>query len=86
MLDRGSGGPPDKRDGNEPVSEQFRLVFRTVVFLTVGSALLSLALNLLLVACPDASSEVRDVLHIAETIWQMGAGAIIGLLGGKTIK
>ena len=57
----------------------FQQVFFTVVFLT----LLSGGTSLTLAAQRDLSPHQDRIFESATTTWQMGVGAIFGLLGSK---
>ena len=61
------------------ITPPFQLVFFTVLFLTLLSGGTSLWL-----ACQDDLSPHQDrIFENVTTTWQMGVGAIFGLLGGK---
>jgi hypothetical protein len=61
------------------LSSAFRLVFSTVVFLT----LLSGGVFVWLSSQKDLSPHQLRVFETSSATYQMGAGAIFGLLGGK---
>ncbi|MBV8888007.1 MAG: hypothetical protein JO235_28970 [Chroococcidiopsidaceae cyanobacterium CP_BM_RX_35] len=61
------------------ISSTFKLVFFTVVSLT----LLSGGTSLWLASQPQLSSEQNRIFESCSTTWQLGTGAIFGLLGGK---
>lgn len=71
----GSGG-----DGSG-LSPRFKLIFATVVGLTV----LALVLNVVLALCGDGSEQVRAVADTCSTTYKLGFGAIVGLLGAKAM-
>ncbi len=66
---------------NRPVCQlsRFHQVFCTVVFLT----LLAGGISLWLSAQPTLSPQQDRIFENAITTWQMGVGAIFGLLGSK---
>lgn len=57
----------------------FKLVFFTVLFLT----LLSGGTSLWLVSQDDLSPHQESIFESSTNNWQMGVGAIFGLLGSK---
>jgi len=59
----------------------FKLVFLSVLSITVLSIVLSCPLALLGAASPEKSALLQACL----TTWKLGFGAIIGLLGGKAL-
>lgn len=59
----------------------FRLTFLCVVVLTALSLLASLAVPLL----PQTDS-TKQILEACLSTWKMGFGAVLGLLGGKTLR
>jgi hypothetical protein len=62
------------------LGKSFKLVFLTVVLLTV----VSLAVSLCLVTRFETPNEqVKGLMETMSTTWKMGFGAIIGLIGGK---
>ena len=64
---------------NFKITPPFQLVFYTVLFLTLLSGGTSFWL-----ACQDDLSPHQDRIFESSTAtWQMGVGAIFGLLGGK---
>lgn len=64
---------------NFKITSTFKLVFYTVVGLTIFSGGTAFFL-----ASQDHLSEHQNrVFETCSTTWQMGTGAIIGLLGGK---
>jgi hypothetical protein len=64
---------------NNQVKPAFQMVFSTVIFLT----LLSGASSLWLAAQKNLSAEQARVFETCNTTWNMGIGAIFGLLGSK---
>ncbi|MDV3351402.1 hypothetical protein QGP82_22050 [Leptothoe sp. LEGE 181152] len=64
---------------NLNITSAFQQVFFTVVFLT----LLSGGTSLTLAAQKNLSSHQDRIFESATTTWQMGVGAIFGLLGSK---
>jgi hypothetical protein len=65
-----------------PKDWQFKLTFASVLFLTV----LSLGISLALVYHPAQSEEGKRLFETCSTTWKMGFGAIVGLIGGKTMR
>lgn len=57
----------------------FKLIFSTVVAMTV----LALVLNVLLALLGSDSDQVKAVAETCSTAYKMGFGAIVGLIGGK---
>lgn len=74
--------PPDALSPHS-VSPHFRLIFLTVVALTVGSILLALALAVLV---PQPNDRVLGVYNLVLHLGEFGGGAIFGLLGGKSLQ
>jgi hypothetical protein len=62
------------------VSPVFKLVFLTVVFLTVGSGI---AATVMAFAGDGSHPNEQAVFESMNTAWKLGLGAIFGLLGGK---
>ena len=64
-----------------PVSPTFKLAFWWVLILTVWSGLLA---GVIAFAADDPlTSNQQAIFDLANTSWNMGFGAIIGLIGGK---
>lgn len=61
------------------VTPAFQQVFFTVLFLT----LLSGGVSCWTAAQPNPSPQQNRIFENAMTTWQIGVGAIVGLLGGK---
>lgn len=57
----------------------FKLIFSTVVALTV----LALVLNVILAIFCSDSDQVKAVAETRSTTYKMGFGAIVGLIGDK---
>jgi hypothetical protein len=62
------------------VSPTFKLIFLTVVVLTVASAIVATAIAF---ATNNSQPNQQAVFDSMNTAWQLGLGAIFGLLGGK---
>jgi len=62
------------------VTPRFRLVFRTVLGLTVSLLLADLVLVLLL---RNPTPQAQNLMDLCSRLATIGFGAIIGLLGGK---
>lgn len=75
-LDRRPARAPHERPGSGP---HFKLVFSTVVALTV----LALVLDVLLSLFGGDTDQVRAATETCSTTYNMGFGAIVGLIGGK---
>jgi len=77
----GDQGAPTSTGSGEGsgLSPRFKLIFATVVALTV----LALLLNVLLALCGDGSQAVQAAAETCSTTYKMGFGAIVGLLGAK---
>lgn len=71
-------GAPEGEIGATP---HFRLIFITVVALTV----LALLLNVLLAVFGGDSEMVQSVVETCSTTYKMGFGAIVGLTGRKAL-
>ncbi|MER6592109.1 hypothetical protein ABT214_09700 [Micromonospora purpureochromogenes] len=67
--------PEDKSD----LTPRFKLIFSTMAALTV----LALILNVLLAAFGGDSEQVKAAAEACSTTYQMGFGAIVGLIGGR---
>lgn len=68
---------------NQPQKNQsFQLIFSTVVFLTVLSGGVSLWLS----TDSELSPQQTRVFETCNTTWNMGIGAIFGLLGSKKLE
>ncbi|MGQ5592815.1 hypothetical protein ACUJ8N_11315 [Streptomyces sp. ESR1.13] len=61
------------------LTPRFKLIFWTVVALTV----LSLILNVVLSLLAGDSAQVTAASEACSTTFKMGFGAIVGLIGGK---
>ncbi len=72
-------GPPDDRQ--IPITARFRLVFLTTVILTF----VFLACSMILAARGDDSAIAREVASACLSLTKIGFGAIVGLLGGKSL-
>ena len=60
----------------------FKLVFLTVLGLTVGALIANI---ILVVAIPNPNDDARTLIDTCSTIVKTGFGAIVGLLGGKAV-
>ena len=65
--------------GDVPVS--FRMVFFSAVLLTI----LSLAGSILMALLGPANLHTNVILDMCSTTWKMGFGAILGLIGGRSL-
>ncbi len=65
------------------VSQNFKLVLYSVLGLTISGMVTSIGIG---VFVPEPSEQAKGVLNVALTIWQIGSGAVIGLLGGKALQ
>jgi len=76
-----SGNKPQPVPPIITLSPQFKLIFLSVLSLT----LLSLIASVVLVLFAKDSDEVKRLVETCSTTWKLGFGAMIGLIGGKTI-
>ncbi len=67
---------------DEPVAIPFKWVFGTTVGLTVFTLILGVALT----QWGREGKGTEKGIDICFTLTQMGAGAIFGLMGGKSLK
>lgn len=67
------------RGTKSDLTPRFKLIFCTVVALTV----LALILNVLLAMFGDGSEQVQATCDACSTTYKMGFGAIVALIGGK---
>jgi hypothetical protein len=77
-MDRTAGGGPPPS-----ISQHFRLVFFGVLGLTVGSLVVS---GLIATFVPNPSDEAKAIFNVTLSIFQIGAGAVIGLIGGEALQ
>ena len=71
------GGPPIS------VTPAFKLIFLSVLSLTILSLVVTIALAVF-VKSPSAS--VQGTIDTCSTTYKMGFGAIVGLIGGKALS
>jgi hypothetical protein len=64
------------------VTPMFKLIFITVLCLTILSGLASLALG---IWADSAKDTTKSLIETFSTTWKMGFGAIIGMVGGKAL-
>lgn len=67
--------------GSRSSPPHFKLIFITVVVLTI----LALALNVALAVFGSTSDQVKAAAETCSTTYKMGFGAIVGLLGAKAL-
>ncbi|WP_406164874.1 hypothetical protein [Streptomyces sp. NBC_00996] len=77
---------PAESNGAPPISSieltpAFKLVFTSVVIITIVS--LAVGVTLALIGSDDEG--VKSVLSVVMSVFQLGAGATFGLLGGKAM-
>lgn len=94
-----SGGPLQEVEGASPrpktkrpkttqrkaeisVGPPFKLVF----LITVGLTILSLVAAVLLTLYGPRNDETARLIETCSTTWKLGMGAILGLLGGKSLE
>jgi hypothetical protein len=63
------------------LTPRFKLVFVSLRCLT----LVSLGVSVALVFSPNPSDDTRRLVETCSTTFKMGFGAVVGLLGGKTL-
>lgn len=63
------------------IPPSFKLVFWSVLILTVGSAIG--ALSIAFFAEEPLQTNQQTMFETLDTVWKMGIGAIFGLIGGK---
>jgi hypothetical protein len=68
-------------NGSGDITPLFKLVFFTVLGLTV----LSIGINVLLVLDGTNTAMARDLAKLCAAGWTGGTAAIFGLLGGKAL-
>lgn len=59
--------------------------FKLVLFVVVGFTILSLACSILLAIFGPQTEEVARLVEACATMYKVGGGAIMGLLGGKVL-
>lgn len=64
------------------VGRNFKLVFLAVLFLSVLSLGISVALA---VFVKDPGEPVKNLIETCSTVFKLGCGAVFGLLGGKAL-
>ena len=77
--EQGSIRVPKNNDSD--LTPRFKLIFGTVVALTT----LSLVLSVLLATFGSDSEQVKSTMEACSTMYKMGFGAIVGLIGGKVM-
>ena len=65
-----------------PLTPAFKLIFISVLCLTV----LSLVGAFVLVLLPHQTPGIERLANACSTTWQMGFGAIVGLIGGRALS
>lgn len=65
-----------------PSTIGFIAVFGSVISLTV----LSLLVSLYLVTRPNQNDDMRRLIETCSTTWKLGFGAVVGLIGGKSLS
>jgi hypothetical protein len=71
------------------LSPFFKLVFLTVLGLTIVSLIASLGLSIYVVRLGREPKDVVDIKNMIETCsttFKLGFGAIVGLIGGKALQ
>jgi hypothetical protein len=66
--------------GTDRVPPLFKLVFLTVVALTLVMLVISLSLS---IRYPHPNSNINGAISTTSTLYKLGFGAIVGLIGGK---
>jgi hypothetical protein len=64
-----------------PISSRFKLTFISALGLTVLSAVIVVYLASL----PNPTEEQKRLVEVFASSWKMGFGAVVGLIGGKTL-
>ena len=67
-----------QRTAGRPIEANFRLIFFSIIGLTLFSALA----NMYLVSVPAHTDAVRSATEGFSTTWKLGFGAVVGLIGG----
>ena len=62
------------------ISPMFKLIFVTVLGLTVASLIILCVMS---IACSNMTQPQISLFETCSTTWKMGFGAIVGLIGGK---
>jgi hypothetical protein len=80
--------PPGKANGSPlpaaaaiALTPTFKLVFISVLSLTI----LSLLVSLILVLYGRDTEDSKRLIESCSTTWKLGFGAIVGLIGGKAL-
>lgn len=79
---RARSDEPERRSVHRPenrsdLTPRFKLIFSTVVALTV----LAMILTVLLAMVADGSEQVKTAAEACSTTYKLGFGAIVGLIG-----
>jgi hypothetical protein len=75
----GSPDPPPVASVN--LTPAFKLVFITVVCLSI----LSLVASIALVLYGPRTEDAKRLIETCSTTWKLGFGAVVGLIGGKAL-
>jgi hypothetical protein len=60
----------------------FKIIFLSIIGLTIISIVIPVLLVLIF---PTPSEEVKRLIETCSTTWKLGFGAILGLIGGKSL-
>lgn len=97
METQESGPKPGRNDGKSPDSVDlppvatltltplFKLIFLSVLGLTVLSLAVSIGANVYLSQLEEPSEDLRRLIETCSTTYKLGFGAIIGLVSGKAL-
>jgi hypothetical protein len=79
QVDQLGQAPPSPIVKITDITPRFKLVFTTVLAITI----LCLVLNLLVVLMAPNGSQAASLADTCSTAFKLGFGAIVGLVGGK---
>lgn len=78
-----AANPPSAAIGTLDVTPTFKLIFLSVLSLTILSLIVTIVLA---VFVKSPSPAVQGTIETCSTTYKMGFGAIVGLIGGKALS